>query len=78
MKKNRDYSVYLKDILDSASKAIEFTKGITYRSFVKNEKTQYAAIRAIEIIGEASKKNTQELKNPISRGSLARDKWNER
>jgi uncharacterized protein with HEPN domain len=62
MKKNRDYSVYLKDILDSASKAIEFTKGITYRSFVKDEKTQYAVIRAIEIIGEASKKIPKNLK----------------
>jgi len=66
MKKNHDFTVYLADILDSASKAIEFTKGISFNSFLKDEKTQYAVIRAIEIIGEASKKRPKSLKNKYS------------
>jgi uncharacterized protein with HEPN domain len=33
---------------------------------LKDEKTQYAVIRAIEIIGEASKKRPKSLKNKYS------------
>ena len=62
MKKNRDYSLYLNDMLDSASKAILFTEGMTFNSFMKDEKTHYAVIRAIEIIGEASKKIPKNLR----------------
>lgn len=63
MKKNRDFTVYFNDMLDSASKAVEFTEGISFNSFMKDEKTQFAVIRAIEIVGEASKKIPRSLKN---------------
>ncbi len=33
----------------------QFIKGIDYKSFCKDEKTYFAVIRAIEIIGEATK-----------------------
>jgi len=56
MKKKRDYTVYLKDMLMSALKGIEFLGGMNYEEFSKDEKTQFSLIRAIEIIGEASKK----------------------
>ena len=56
MKKKRDYTVYLKDMLMSAEKGIEFLGGMNYEEFSKDEKTQFSLIRAIEIIGEASKK----------------------
>jgi uncharacterized protein with HEPN domain len=49
-------------MVDSASKAILFTEGMTFSSFMKDEKTQYAVIRAIEIIGEASKKIPKSLR----------------
>jgi len=52
---NRDISIYLKDILDNMEKAENFIKDIDYEGFVKDEKTQYAVVRCIEIIGEATK-----------------------
>lgn len=54
---------YLNDILDSIISIKEFLIGINYGSFCKDKKTQYAVIRALEIIGEASKKVPMEVRN---------------
>lgn len=62
MKKQRDYSAYLNDIYDSINKGISFINKMTYEEFEEDEKTQYALIRVIEIIGEASKKIPTEIK----------------
>jgi uncharacterized protein with HEPN domain len=62
MNGKRDYIVYLQDMLDSACKGINFIKGINLSKFSNDEKTQYAVIRAIEIIGEASKKIPESFK----------------
>lgn len=62
MKKQRDYSAYLNDIYDSIKKGISFITAMTYEEFEEDEKTQYALIRVIEIIGEASKKIPVEIK----------------
>lgn len=51
----RKYGDYIEDIIDSIDKTQEFIKGITYQRFAKNEKTIYAVIRAVEVIGEAAK-----------------------
>ena len=63
MKKKRNYTVYLKDMLESAVKGIEFLGGMNYEEFSKDEKTQFSIIRAIEIIGEASKKIPQSIRD---------------
>jgi len=39
---------------DSAEKALEFVRGMEYSEFSEDEKTQFAVVRAIEIIGEAA------------------------
>lgn len=52
----RDYCLYIRDILENIRKAMEFTEGMSFQDFVKDEKTVYAVLRCIEIIGEASKK----------------------
>jgi uncharacterized protein with HEPN domain len=62
MKEKRNYKVYLLDIKDAINKGISFIKDLTYEEFEKDEKTQFALIRAIEIIGEASKKVPTEIK----------------
>ena len=54
---------YLQDILYSADKVEEFVSGMTYEQFVDDEKTQYAVIRAIEIIGEATKNVTHTIRD---------------
>lgn len=51
------------DILNSAEEIGEFTKGMSYENFVQDEKTQRAVERELEIIGEASKRVSQELKD---------------
>jgi uncharacterized protein with HEPN domain len=56
MKKKRDYTVYLTDMIDGATKGIDFISEMSFEDFLNDEKTQFSLIRAIEIIGEASKK----------------------
>ncbi len=56
MKRARDYTGYVADMLESAQKALEFVAGMTYEEFVADEKTQYAVVRALEVLGEAAKK----------------------
>jgi uncharacterized protein with HEPN domain len=43
-------------MIDAIRKAQSFCEGMTFKAFAKDERTVYAAIRAIEIIGEAAKK----------------------
>ncbi len=57
---------YLNDILDSIIKIKTFLKDMDYPVFQEDVKTQYAVIRALEIIGEASKKIPQEVKDNYS------------
>ncbi len=46
---------YINDILDGMIKAQEFVQGMSYEEFLQEVKTQFAVVRAIEIIGEATK-----------------------
>ncbi|MFA5806444.1 MAG: DUF86 domain-containing protein [Melioribacteraceae bacterium] len=62
MNGRRDYIIYLHDMLESTKKGIDFVKGFNFSKFSDDEKTQYAVIRAIEIIGEASKKIPKSFK----------------
>lgn len=56
MSSDRDPLDYVVDILHSIEKIEEFTSGMSFDDFVADEKTVYAAIRALEIIGEAGKR----------------------
>lgn len=62
MKNKRDYLDYLNDIYDSINKGIAFINEMPYEDFSKDEKTQFALIRVIEVIGEASNKIPTEIK----------------
>ena len=55
MSSDREYADYLEDILDAISKIANFIEGMTFDQFAKDDKTAYAVIRALEIIGEATK-----------------------
>ncbi|MGA3060544.1 MAG: DUF86 domain-containing protein [Candidatus Bathyarchaeia archaeon] len=46
---------YVEDIIKAMDDALSFVKGMDYDRFAKDRKTVYAVIRALEIIGEASK-----------------------
>jgi len=56
MKGERDYQDYLVDILDACEKITAFIKGMTEGQFQADDKTQFAVVRGLEIIGEAAKK----------------------
>lgn len=52
----RNFSVYVEDIIDAMNKAEMFVAGMTYGQFEADLKTHFAVVRAIEIIGEATKR----------------------
>lgn len=56
MNSQRSHIDFLNDILGAIAKASEFVKGMDYTAFQADEKTQFAVVRALEIIGEATKK----------------------
>ncbi|HNB37167.1 MAG TPA: DUF86 domain-containing protein [Anaerolineales bacterium] len=58
----RIYVDYLRDMLDNAKRALRFDEGMDYSSFSKDEKSVYAVIRAVEIIGEATRNIPEELR----------------
>jgi uncharacterized protein with HEPN domain len=47
---------YLEDILDAITKSQLFVRGMAKEKFFQDDKTAFAVIRALEIIGEAAKK----------------------
>jgi uncharacterized protein with HEPN domain len=62
MKQKRVYIDYLQDILENAKKGKEFVAGMSGDEFLKDEKTVFAVIRAIEVLGEATKKIPREVR----------------
>lgn len=66
MKSNREYTDYLKDILDAIEKVQQFVEEMDFEKFSRDSKTIFAVIRGLEIIGEASKKipETTKRQNP--------------
>jgi uncharacterized protein with HEPN domain len=57
---------YIDDILDAILKIQTFLSGFDFETFSKDDKTQFAVIRALEIIGEASKKIPDKIKTSYS------------
>ncbi|MBS3919007.1 MAG: DUF86 domain-containing protein [Deltaproteobacteria bacterium] len=66
MYKNREVIDFLEDTLNAMVKAELFIADMTYEEFLKDEKTIFAVIRAIEVIGEALKHVPPELRQRFS------------
>jgi uncharacterized protein with HEPN domain len=58
----RKDKVYYRHILDAVSDIKRFMKGLTKEEFFENKEKQYAVLRALEIIGEATKNLSKEMK----------------
>jgi uncharacterized protein with HEPN domain len=56
MSRPREVIDYLRDILDAAESAVQFAAGMDFDAFATDKKTTFAVIRALEIIGEATKR----------------------
>lgn len=54
--------LYLEDIIDSIEKIQSFTAEMDFNSFIRDDKTKSAVIREFEIIGEAAKNISLEIK----------------
>lgn len=64
--RNRNISLYLKDIFDAIVSIESFVKDMNIDEFRKDDKTVSAVIRKFEIIGEASKNIPKNVKSKYS------------
>jgi uncharacterized protein with HEPN domain len=62
----KDDTVYLQHIMDNISRIEEYTQGFGYEDFVGNHLIQDGVIRQIEIMGEAAKRLSKEIKDKYS------------
>ena len=60
--KERDYGDFVQDILDSINDVENFIDGMEFEDFIKDKKTIYSVVRAIEIIGEAAKNVPEQVR----------------
>lgn len=59
----REYRLYLSDILEAQGRIQEYTKDMTYKEFAHSKITIDAVIRNLEVIGEAARKLSTEIKS---------------
>ena len=58
----REWRFFLKDIHESIDKIIKYTKGLNKTQFLLDDKTFDAAMRNLQIIGEAVKHFPKEIR----------------
>ena len=73
MRRRPSWVDYLEDILEAMGKVTEFVAGMDYQDFEKDDKTAYAVIRGIEIIGEATKRVPAEIRDQYQK--CPGDRW---
>jgi len=52
----REYRDFIIDMIEAADMVASFIQGMNKDQFLADKKTQFAVVRALEIIGEAAKK----------------------
>ena len=62
----KDYSIYIDHILNSINRILDYISGKDREAFEADQLTQDAVVRQLEVIGEATKRVSKELrsKNP--------------
>ena len=63
MTPRRVYRDFLEDIRQAGQKAVGFLGGMTLEDFAGDEKTAFAVVRALEIVGEAAKHVPQTIRD---------------
>ncbi len=58
----REIGDFIEDIVNAMNKALKFVEGMNYEEFAKDDKTVFAVVRAIEIIGEAVKNIPEDIR----------------
>jgi uncharacterized protein with HEPN domain len=59
----RTFADFLDDIRAAAGKAVGFVAGIDYPAFAADERTAFAVVRALEVVGEAAKRIPQDVRD---------------
>jgi uncharacterized protein with HEPN domain len=59
----RDILLYLSNIIENIDDAVNFISTLSFDEFVKDKKSVNAVIRSIEVIGEAAKHVTPEIRS---------------
>jgi uncharacterized protein with HEPN domain len=62
MRPAREYRDFLDDILQAIRKAGVFVDGMDFATFSQDDKTVYAVVRALEIVGEATKRIPEDIR----------------
>lgn len=57
----RNYVMYLEDIIECMDKIEQYIDGLSYEEFTKNSLVSDAVIRNLEVIGEASRSIPDEI-----------------
>jgi uncharacterized protein with HEPN domain len=63
----KDDNIYIEHILQSISRIEDYLKGKDHQSFSDDFRTQDAVVRQLEIIGEATKRISKDLRNKNSK-----------
>lgn len=63
----RNNKLYIRDILDCIDKVEEYVKGLSFKDFTKNKMVIDAVVRNFEIIGEAAKNISSEVKTKYNK-----------
>ena len=59
----KDDSVYLRHIMDALLQIERYTDGVTYEEFLSNSLLQDGVIRQLEVMGEAARNLSEDLRN---------------
>ena len=70
---NREFLDFVEDILDAMEKAELLIEGVSYEQFEADFRINFAVVRALEIIGEASKRLPDSLDYQIIWGVVKQD-----
>jgi len=59
---SKKYQIYIKDIRNAIVSIEKFVEGLTFEQFKNDDKTSSAVIRKFEIIGEATKNISENIR----------------
>jgi len=62
----REFRDFIIDMIEAADMVASFIQGMNKEQFLADKKTQFAVVRALEIIGEAAKKRFRIQYAPVT------------
>jgi uncharacterized protein with HEPN domain len=65
-KKERNWKLFIMDMLESINKIEKYIEGLNYEQFIRDEKTKDAVVKNLEIIGEAANQISKEIQQKFS------------